>query len=92
MKFNYYKSIQDFRVNDIVKIGCEHSDGFREAFHVIIMKISGKSITGLIDNDLKRLVNGKNCKDTIKFNLSNIYDVYNGAWKDDTKSILKRKL
>ena len=79
MKFDYYKSIKDFRVKDIVKIGCEHDAGFREAFHVIITKISGKSITGLIDNDLKRPINGKNYKDTIKLNLTNIYDVYNGA-------------
>ena len=78
LKFNYFKNIKDFKSGQLVKIGCEQSDGWHEAIWVVIKKINGNSILGKIDNNLKRSINCKNYNDTIKFTLSNIYDVYKG--------------
>ena len=78
LKFHNFKTIKEFKRGDLVKIGCEQSDGWHEAFWVVIKKINGKSILGKIDNNLKRSIDGKNYNDTIKFTLSNIYDVYKG--------------
>ena len=40
LKFNTFKNIKDFKKGDFVKIGCEQIDGFKEAFWVIIQKLT----------------------------------------------------
>ena len=78
LKFNNFKNIKEFKKGDLVKIGCQQHDGWKEAFFVIIQNINKNTISGKIDNKLKHSVNGKNYSDTIVFKLENIYDIYKG--------------